>query len=243
MVLATLAVAMAPACADDPLYGIDESVQSRQVVITTVSNADPLTVPALLEDFVRSGPYNRGISGFADETISQGISEGGKPIDVFSVSIFQSAAAADKATDLRKSALSAAPGRDQGYIKAAVIEHLVANWGWERGKEVKFIRLEPGKPTKVYDEYNSTLSFFKSGYTGQMSMLEFFQPSATLEGVRAELTARVGMSGASIYRDEATGNFIAYSEYFNTASALKNRSASLVADRRMGQVTQNYRAR
>jgi hypothetical protein len=240
--MAAFGLAAAPVWADDPLYGIAQTVDAPTVVISTF-NVDPGSTAALIDDLVQSGPYNRGTAGLMDETISQGLTDGAKPMDVFSVSIFQSENAAESATTLRKKVLRTAQTREPAYIKATVIEHLLADWGWERGQEVKFLRVVPGKPTKIYDEYGSTLAFFKSGYTGQMSMLEFFQPGASLDAVRAELTRRSGMSGASIYRDDTTGSFIAYSQYFNTASALASRSDSLVADRRMGQVTQNYRAR
>lgn len=243
---AAFALSPAPTWADDPLYGIEETVSGPTVVITTFptdTEIDPRTTAALIEQLLLSSPYNRGTTGLMDEMISQGISDGTKPIDVFAVSIFQSDKAADSATALRKSFLRAAQTREPSYVKATVVEHLIANWGWERGKNVTFLRIVPGQPTTIYDEYGSTLAFFKSGYTGQMSMLEFFQPRASVKAVRAELTKRSGMSGASIYRDDATGNLIAYSQYFSTASALAAGSHSLVADRRIGQVTQNYRAR
>jgi hypothetical protein len=240
--LAVLALPLALAWADDPLYGIAQTVDASTVVIST-SSVDPGATAAFIENLVQSGPYNRGTAGLMDEMISQGLGDGGKPIDVFSVSIFQSDSAAETATALRKSTLRAAQARETTYIKATVIEHLIANWGWEKGKEVTFLRIVPGKPTKIYDEYGSTLAFFKSGYTGQMSALEFFQPGASLQDVRAALTKRSGMSGASIYRDQATGNFIVYSQYFNTPPSLTASADSLVTERRIGQVTQNYRAR
>ncbi|MFY9823810.1 MAG: hypothetical protein WAM82_20690 [Thermoanaerobaculia bacterium] len=240
--MAALGWVVAPAWADYPLYGIAQTVNAPTVVVSTF-NVDPSSTAALIDDLVQSGPYNRGGGGLMDETISQGIADGGKPMDVFSVSIFQSSNAAESATTLRKSVLRTAQTREPAYIQATVVEHLLANWGWERGQQVQFLRVVPGKPTNIYDNYGSSLAFFKSGYTGQMSMLEFFQPGASLDAVRAELTKRSGMSGASIYRDEATGNYIVYSQYFDTASALAAQSDSLVADRRMGQVTQNYRAR
>lgn len=236
-------VSVVPVSADDPLYGIEPTVSSGEVVISTYSSSDKDGGTALVAALVQTGPYNRGNPAFTNETISQGYSKDLQTAEVFSVSTFQSPEVADTASRARKAALPAILSGDPVSIKATVVEHLLANWGWERGGEVTFTRVVPGKPTRIYDEYNTTLAFFKSGYTGQMSMLEFFQPGATLEAVRGELTARRGMSGASIYREKATGNYIAYSEYFDTASALASKSASLVVERRMGQVQQNYSAR
>ena len=229
-----------PASADEPMYAIQASSDSTEVTIMTYDVGTDAE-SALVQALVQSGPYNRSEPSFTNETISQEISGSTDSTGFFSVATFQSAAAADKMANLRRSAVQSLAAREP--IRAKVVEHLLADWGWERGREVTFTRLVPGEPTRVFDDYTTTLAFFKSGYTGQMSMLEFFQPGVQLEEVRAALTARRGMSGATIYRDHATGNYVVFSEYFDTASARAAQATALVVERRVGQVTQNYAAR
>jgi hypothetical protein len=242
MVIVALLGVANPSQADDPLYGVAEAVNSLEVEITTYS-VEPEGEASFIHALVQSGPYNGSESAFSNETISEALSDGTQPVEIFAVATFQNSAAADRVSSLRKAAAQSNLVKSAVSTRAKVVEHLLANWGWERGEAVKFTRIVPGQPTRVYDEYKTTLSFFKTGYTGQMSMVEFFRPGVKLAEVRSALSARRGMSGASIYREEPTGNYIAYSEYFDTASAQGASASALVADRRMGQVLQNYAAR
>lgn len=245
--LAVLALGGATvAFADDPVPAIIDQCTADDVVVA-LFEVQPGMASDFLNAMVASSHYHSNRAQRAtvvNETISQGIVEEGRPERFFAVTSMHNRKAVNAMKKDRNRAVANAVTRQPQYITAKVIEHLLANWGLEKGSAISFQRVTPSghsdgpAPT---ENYGTSLAFFKTGYAGQMSMLEKFKSGTSLDAVRADLTSRKGMSGASIYLDTETNTYYAYSEYFDLgATTLSDRN---VADRRFGPVVENFQAR
>jgi hypothetical protein len=98
---------------------------------------------------------------------------------------------------------------------------------------------------EIFKRSISSLSFFKSGYTGQVGMIEFVPPSTPLSEIRDQLAKRLGLSGASIFTTPS--GLAVYSEYFKTPAAAAGQtltsSATDISGAQAAVVVQNYVSR
>jgi len=244
-----LGVLLAPAAmADDPVTELGEVCEAPDgdVIVYPIN---PLNEGEFLTALVHSGSYHGTTTTFANEMLAQalpGMSSPGQT-SFFSVTRHYSDQEMAKVSSRRLEAVAPYLAGEPTVYRTRVVEHLLANWGHEQGSEVSFESVIPGGDGHLFEEYGSSLSYFKGGYSGQMSVLEIYQPGVSLDQVRDDLTRRKGMSGATIFQDKATDVYLAYSQYFQSTkeqlSPADAREGSLVAMRLAGQVAQNYSSR
>ena len=234
--------------ADDPVTELGEVCEAPDgdVVVLPVS---PTNEGEFLTALVNNGGYHGATSTFANETLGRalpGMTKAGVT-KFFSVVRYYSEPEMNKLANRRQEAIAPYLVEEPTVYHTRVIEHLLANWGHERGDQVTFESVIPGGEGHLFDEYGSSLSYFKGGYSGQMSVLEVYNSGVTLDQVRDDLTRRKGMSGATIFQDKATDIYLAYSQYFQSdaehLAPADAREGSLVSMRLAGQVTQNYSSR
>lgn len=239
---AALLVALggAPAGADDPMTGITDTCTAPDVVLAKFE-VRPAMSGEFMQAMLKSSHYHGQMPAMVQEVIAQSLSEPSAPSTAFSVISMHNAAHVAQLAKSRNGELASMLSKDPEYVTAKVVEHQLANWGLAKGREVVFQRVTPYDHGDPFAQYVTSLAFFKTGYLGQMSMLEQWKPGTTLEQVRADLLKRRGMSGASIYLDEATNTYYAFSQYFNLA--VSDVSSSRVADRHVAQVVQSFRSR
>jgi hypothetical protein len=100
-------------------------------------------------------------------------------------------------------------------IDLTLVEHVLSDWGWEHGRQDQMVRSAAFGRDEIFEKNLSSLSFFKSGYVGQVGVLEFFDEGVPLAAVRTAVSQRRGLSGASIYRPEGGQmGFVVFSEFF-----------------------------
>jgi hypothetical protein len=226
--------------ADDPLYGVAAASAAPYAKIATYEVTGS-NEQSFLHAMVQSGAFHGREAAFANETIAQALPGSNQPVTFFSMSRYHDTKAGDRVETLRTNAVAPFVAREPGYIHAAVVEHLIPNWGWARNGKVTFRQVIPGAEGHTFDNYDTTLTYFKSGYTGMVSILELYKPGTDLDQVRADLTSRRGMAGATIFQDQANGRYLAYSEYFDAGETVARKST--LAERHVAVVVQNYKAR
>ena len=240
--VAMLAAGLLPttARADDPLYAVGSACSANYAQIATYE-VTPANERGFLHAMVKSGPYHGAEAAFVNETIAQAVPGSSQHATFFTMARYHDAKASNRVAMARSAAITPFVSREPDYIVAAVVEHLIPNWGWARNGKVTFKQVIPGAEGHTFDHYDTTLSYFKSGYTGMVSILEFYKAGTDLDQVRADLEARRGMSGATIFQDTASGRYLAYSEYFDAGTTAQ--SQGTLSDRHVAVVVQNYKAR
>jgi len=194
---------------------------------------------------VSSGPYNRVLYGFANERILQTISESKEETNFISLARYYDKATADFVDAQRNPAISTFLQKEPVRVDASLIEHELADWGWEKGTEQTVLHIRPLVNEDIFTRNISSLSFFKAGYTGQVGMVEILPANKQLTEIRDSLSSRRGLSGASIF--STASGMVVYSEYFKTPAEAAARRVSIVDSKANGAqvavVVQNYVAR
>lgn len=200
-----------------------------------------------LDAMVASGPYNRLLSGVANERILQALpSSEGQSSLFYSIGRYYDTGTADFIEAQRKTAVRAFLLHDPIRQDATLIEHLLADWGWEKGAPHAVIPARAFQSEEIFQKNLSSLSFFKTGYVGQVGLLELFPKGTTAEQVRQEVGARQGLSGASIFALTGGETFAVYSEFFKAPANADRRTfllqgtAGEVTGGQAGTVLQNY---
>jgi hypothetical protein len=194
---------------------------------------------------VGSGPYNKLLTGFVNERILQSLpSADGTTVVFTTVGRYLDPTTADVVQGLRSPSINAYLEAAPVRIQVSLVEHILGNWGWENGSRQMTVRAVGYTNDKIFRENISSLSFFKSGYVGQVGMLEMFPEGATLEEVRATVSARPALSGASIFSFAGKGQYAVYSEFFHAPAFAKTSAfqfpESTVTGAQAGVVVQNY---
>jgi hypothetical protein len=194
---------------------------------------------------VSSGPYNRVLYGFANERILQTVSESKEETNFISFARYYDKATADFVDTQRNPAISTFLQKEPVRVDASLIEHELADWGWEKGTEQTVLHIRPLVNEDIFTRNISSLSFFKAGYTGQVGMVEILPANKQLTEIRDSLRSRRGLSGASIF--STASGLVVYSEYFKTPAEAAARRVSIVDSKANGAqvavVVQNYVAR
>ncbi|MGH9349897.1 MAG: hypothetical protein ACRD26_21815 [Vicinamibacterales bacterium] len=277
---ACLAVAALPAWvalghADDPVYWM-EAIASASHVTVTMYQTRPGAQVEFVSEMVTSGPFSRMLSGFANEKIVQGLpsadtrltsrtpgtsaarsaagADGGSDVysssELFAITRYHDEATAERVDAERDDALRPYLASPPVRVAATVVEHLVPDWGWERGVPPRVIPLA-GRVAmqQVFGRDGTCLGFFKAGYTGQIGLLEFFDPGVTIDAARKVLAERAGMSGSSLMKDRMTGRLLAYSEFFRAPEQVRRQRLDHLAVAKeasgasAGVVVENYFSR
>ena len=231
--------------AHDPTATL-RNVYGAPRAVLTLYQVKPNMEPQFLDAMVKSGPYNRLLSGFANERILQPLSASNeKGLTYTCVDRYYDLGTADFVESQRLAAVKPFLVHDPVRMDATLVEHLLADWGWEHGTKQNIIRAEPFKNDEIFQKNISSLSFFKGGYTGQVGMLEVFPEGTTVEQVRAQIVSHEGLSGASIF-SWGKGRYACYCEFFKSPTGVDHHhfkvsmKSEAVTGGQAGVVVQNY---
>lgn len=238
-----------PALAAEPVAEIQEDSTATLGGLAVYTVAAEDQVP-FLEALVESGGYVGFQPGFANERIVRSFAND-DPTEVTYLVLTRHYSRYGMYQTLAKRDAAVLPylAGASTYVPMNLEEHQVPNWGWERGSAVAFTRFGPeGNPT-VLNQYGTSLSFFKYGYTGQTAVVRTFPATDSLTDVRQAIFADSGLAGASIFRSPSDGSYLVYAEYFETplsyaSERLRVASAGdALLGAEAGVVVENYKAR
>jgi hypothetical protein len=165
-----------------------------------------------LDSMVQASPYMVKPNGVANEKILTPLPSSSANYYI-SVARFATETDAAKTTAARKvpvrKYLSAEPIRVTGKL----VEHLLSDWGWEQKRDHQTIIVDAKNAAPIFQKKLSSLSFFKTGYTGQAGMVQFFANGTRIDSIVNDYEKRPGLAGASVYQ-LPSGGYAVYSEYF-----------------------------
>ena len=253
VVLGLCCIAAPPLVADDPMPDILNEASTPWTLFTLYT----VNIDAefdFLDALVLSGPYEGETPGFATEKIVRGETDRGDgTVTYLTITRHFDPRAMDVAEEGRRKAVAPYLEGEPFDVRGRTVEHIVPSWGLERSTEIQTFRLAGRELRNDLNQYGRTLTFFKTGYTGQLSSFQVFEPGAELGKVRSEIARVRGLSGASILRDPESEAFVVYVEYFETPEGrLEGRlrmpsgtrgAGKLPTGHMAGVVVQNYKAR
>jgi hypothetical protein len=193
-----------------------------------------------------SGPYNKLLSGFASEKLLEPLPVQAGTRLYISFGRYYDRGTAAFVEPERMRALHPFLASSPVRVELSLVEHMLADWGWERGTASSVLRAAAFENDEIFQKNVSSLSFFKAGYVGQVGMIEFFEPGADLESVRKTVSGRAGLSGASIYRVRGQERYVVYSEFFKAPLEIAQKSlrhlgpGTMPLGTQVGIVVQNY---
>jgi hypothetical protein len=200
--------------ADDPKPSMRNILSATYVEITIFQVKSGME-QAFLDTMVKSGPFSSQLSGLANEKVLTPLPAASQSAYYICIDRFYDEGTAQRVQAMRDRSLtqylSGAPVRLSGALK----DHLLADWGWERNTPVEVRNIKPVGSEEIFAQRLTTLSYLKAGYTGQAAMVEVFSPGTTVDSIKAQLSERKGLSGASVYVT-AAGDLFSYSEYFSS---------------------------
>lgn len=203
---------------------------------------------SFVNTMVGAGPYDKLLSGFASEKLLEPLPVQNSNKLYVSFSRYYDKGTSEYVSPDRLKALQGELSRKPVQMQMSLVEHLLADWGWEKGKDQSLLTAQAFKKDELFERNISSLSFFKAGYVGQVGMIEFFAPDVDLKAVRAKVSARTGLSGVSIYKLDGQNRYVAYSEFFKAPAELSAQQLRLGSDAVpqggiAGIVVQNYMPR
>lgn len=259
LVAALMLINVTPARAymDEPMYEMQPAMDSTTGV-ATIYEVAPNSDTQFLDTIVRAGAYNIMLPGFANERILQPIPTAASKGSVyFSIGRYFDSATAARMESQKGEAVRQHLSSEPIRFELNLVEHLLADWGWEKGAKHTILRTRPSAQRtpvseNVFLRKLSALSFFKIGYVGQVGMLEIFSEKKSIEQIRDDLEKRQGLSGASIYSTKV-GGYVVYSEYFKAPRHLTQHKFVVagngkapgvsISGGQIGIVVQNYMPR
>lgn len=249
LAVSVLTVAAGAVYAAEPAAEIkeDSAAVYAGLGIYTVAEADEVS---FLEALVDSSGYVGFQPGFANERIVRSLS----PDSTGAVSYFVftrhfSTEAMQLTASKRDASVLPYLIGQPGFVQFNLEEHQVPDWGWEQGRAVAFTQVGTDCASAVLNEYGTSLTFFKYGYTGQAALIRSFPSGSDLDSVRQALFAEQSLAGASIFRNPNDGSYVVYGEFFQTPSQYLDSELVLTASTgslngaEVGVVVENYRAR
>lgn len=231
-----------PAWADEPT-ALMRNVMSATVAEVTLYDVRPDQAQAFLDAMVHNGPYNQLMSGAVSEKLLAPLPGSGAGARYVSFSRYLDGVTARRVSDIRDRTLPGVLNSAPERVSGTLVQHVFADWGWEKGRAPKMMDVFPTGSEVIFEQRLTTLSYLKTGYTGQAGMVEFFDSSYTPDRLRAMVTQRAGLTGASIYVTPTKSYFV-YSEYFSSpAHAARATAVSSVNRAQAGTVEVNYAPR
>lgn len=224
------------------------------VGVITIYDVDSRQEVSFLDAVIKGGAFHYPYPGFTNERILQPLpttaDKGGFYI---SIGRYLDQESAFRVEQTKNAAIKSAVAtrREPVSYTVRLVEHLLADWGWEKGRTANIMALTPSSDSRkfkpdVFRQKLSSLAFFKIGYTGQVGMLDFFGKDKTVEQIRQEMSKREWLTGASIYETEDK-ELIVYSEYFSTPKTAAGQkltsSDGKLSGYQAGRVVQNYMSR
>lgn len=250
--LATIVITLmwvTPTYAGDPIPTI-RNIYGAPYAILTIYDIKPGMEVQFVDAMVRFGPYNKLLSGFANERILQPLpnqKDGGSTYSA--LGRYYDLGTANFIEKQRDETIRQFLVRDPIRYEAKLVEHWLGNWGWERQTTSSVTRVEPFKNDEIFQRHLSSLSYFKAGYVGQVGALELFPKGVSIDQIRAEIQHHPGLSGASIFALGDSGRFACYCEFFRSTDVTARPSSGystageVVVGEQVGVVLQNYVSR
>jgi hypothetical protein len=232
--------ASTPALADEPT-AMMRNIMSATVAEVTVYDVRPDQGQQFLDAMVTHGPYDQLMAGAVSEKLLAPLP--GSNGRWMALSRYLDGATARRVADSRDKKLAGLVAGQPERVSGTLVQHVFADWGWEKGSPARMLDVYPVGSEAIFEQRLTSLSFLKSGYTGQAGMVEFFDASYSPERLRALVAGRSGLSGASIYVT-ADKSYFMYSEYFNSPANAARVSMQASANRgQAGTVEMNYTPR
>jgi hypothetical protein len=235
--------------AGDPIPTM-RNIYGAPYAVITVYEVKPGMEPQFLDAMVTQGPYNKLLSGFANERILQPLPAAESDNTTYSsIGRYYDLATANFIEKQRDTIIRPFLARDPMRFEAKLVEHWLGNWGWERGTKGGATRVEPFKNDEIFQKHLSSLSYFKAGYIGQVGALELFPKGTDIDLIRSEIQNNPGLSGASIYAIGGDGRYACYREFFKSPDRTEHHSSRLpthgesVVGKQAGVVVENYVSR
>lgn len=226
--------------------------------LISVYEVKPGMESQFVDVMVKTGPYNKLLSGFANERIVQPLptAEGGNTT-YSCIGRYYDLGTATFVEEQRDAAVRSFLTREPIRFSVKLVEHWLGDWSWEKRSErtlaahsnnirSSFLRVEAFKNDEIFKKNISSLSFFKAGYVGQVGMLELFPKGTSLEQVRSQIQTHPGLSGASIFTIGDEGRYACYSEFFKSPTDINKHTFDIpatgnaVTGSQAGTVVQNY---
>jgi hypothetical protein len=224
--------------------------------LISVYEVKPGMEPQFLDVMVKAGPFNKQLSGFANERIVQPLptAEGGNT-PYSCISRYYDLGTATFVEKERDAAVRSFVTRAPVRYSVKLVEHWLGDWSWEKRSDrtlaahsndihSSFLRVEAFKNDEIFQKNISSLSFFKAGYVGQVGMLEIYPKGTSLEQIRAQIQTNPGLSGASIFAIGDEGQYACYSEFFKSPTDINKHAftatGNALTGSQAGTVVQNY---
>lgn len=226
--------------------------------LISVYEVKPGMEPQFLDVMVKAGPFNKLLSGFANERIVQPLPTADGSNTTYScISRYYDLGTATFVEKQRDVAVRPFVTREPIRLSVKLVEHWLGDWSWEKRSQrtlaahsndmrSSFLRVEPFKNDEIFEKNISSLSFFKAGYVGQVGMLELFPKGMSLEQIRSQIQSHPGLSGASIFAIGDEGRYACYSEFFKSPTDITKHTFEMPATgnamtgSQAGTVVQNY---
>lgn len=241
---ALLVVSFAPiAVADEPEFEMEIDLRATNMTIGTydVSAKDEID---FLEAITGTGGYVGKQPGFAVEKVIRSLDGAVDGTIRFWVATrHYNRAAMEIAQEERNGAVAPFLTHLPEIHHTRISEHRVANWGLERKQQVNFTRAAPmATGAQVFEEYGTTLAFFKYGYTGQIGWVQEHEASRGPQAAKAAVLSYDGLSGMSMAKTD-NGKTLTYAEFFATPEGARNLTKTAGGVSGLGTVILNYRER
>ena len=236
-----------PSYAGDPIPTI-RNIYGAPHAVLTIYEVKPGMEVQFVDAMVRFGPYNKLLSGFANERILQPLpnqKDGGTTYSA--LGRYYDLGTANFAEKQRDESIRQFLVHDPIRYEAKLVEHWLGNWGWERQTKSSATCVEPFKNDEIFQKHLSSLSYFKAGYVGQVGALELFPKGVSIDQIRNQIQHHPGLSGASIF--SLGDRFACYCEFFKSSdvtarpSSGYSTSGEVVVGEQVGVVLQNYVSR
>lgn len=249
VVAVLLALSTGVARGAEPDYEIEEDTTATLAGLS-IYRVNLAQEQSFLEALVANGGYTGSQPGFANERVVRSLADGGSDtITYFVMTRHYSRAGMAETLEQRRKALYPYLTESSYYVPMTLAEHQVPDWGWERGSGVSFTRVVPDNGAALLEEYGTSLTFFKYGYTGQTAVVRAYSSATTLDEVRAALQVEEGLAGASIFQNPTDDSYLVYGEFFETPLSYRSgelklaSTGSSLSGTEIGVVVENYRAR
>lgn len=236
------------AVADNPKPGM-RNILGATTGEFTLYQVKPGMEQQFVDALVKAGPYDKQIAGLASEKVLAPLSGVAAAKHYMSVARYFDDISPKRVRQARDQQLLSFLVTPPVQVTGKLIGHVFADWGWEKNRGVQMTEVDAVDTGGIFKQKLTTLSFLKTGYTGQSGLLEFLESSATVEQVKSDLKQRQGLTGASIY-DLGGRGYAVYSEYFSTPEKLAAGGFNLAAagdaipaGRQGGMVELNYSPR
>lgn len=245
--LAAASLAIAPAMtarADQPGWEMDPAYLSMSIFIN-VFHVRTEQLASFEDTMVKTGPFEMMSPGFTNERVVVSLAPKGETTTVFTVSRYLDSELANRTETSRRGTVGEFLASDAVTIKATVVGHLLADWGWERDEKPKMTLFRPTEGKSPLDAYGPSVTYLKIGYTGQAASLEFMDGEQDLASIQRTLSERSGLAGATIMKLDDGGGYAVYSEYFQAPESALGRNVDVAATgeakgMELGVVVENY---